>query len=59
MPVAFQGGAGVDIERSAVLVGKLLQGKLFGLKLTVCVVVKVIQGAVPSLIIAARPLRPV
>ena len=44
MPVAFQGGAGVDIERSAVLVGKLLQGKLFGLKLTVCVVVKVIQG---------------
>ena len=35
--MAFQGGAGVDIEQSAVLVGKLLQGKLFGLKLTVCV----------------------
>ena len=44
VPVALQGGAGVDIQRGAVLVGELLQGKLLGLKLAVGVVVKVIQG---------------
>ena len=48
VPVALQGGAGVDVERGAVLLGQLLQICLFGLQLTGGVVVKVIQGAVPS-----------
>ncbi|MNS67799.1 hypothetical protein D3C72_1010610 [compost metagenome] len=44
VPVALKSGARVDIQRGAVLVGELLQGKLLGLKLAVGVVVKVIQG---------------
>lgn len=42
--MAFKGGAGVDVQRGAVLLGKLLQRGVFGLKLAVGVVVKVIQG---------------
>ena len=48
VPVALQGSAGINVQRSAVLLGKVLQRSVFGLKLAVGIVVKVIQGAVPS-----------
>ena len=44
VPVTFEGGTGVDIKRGTVLLGKLLQRGLLGLKLAVGIVVKVIQG---------------
>ena len=44
VPVALEGRTGVDVKRGTVLLGKLLQRGLLGLKLAVGVVVKVIQG---------------
>ena len=44
VPVALKSRTGVDVKRGTVLLGKLLQRDLLGLKLAVGVVVKVIQG---------------